>query len=436
MRDKYGPVMSVQVGRDYWVVLNDFESITEALVNQSEKFSGRVSNFINDLITKGYGIAGGDYGPEWKKLKKFGYHALRGFGFGKKSMEQNINEEAAWLIESLTSTDKKEFQTKITQAVCNIVNRLTFGTRLDYEDKRFIHMTEVTQKIFSDSREAKVVALLVMAPSLRFLPNFKQAVKDFVGDFETFLGYFEDIIADHEADFDEHDIRDYIDVFLKEMKDRGQNDPSFNKQQLAHFVRDLIDGGTGTTASTLCWVILCFANYPDHQEKIYKEILENIGESGIPSMKHQDEMPYTCAFIQEILRHRPVVPFGILHKTTEEATLNGYTIPKNTIIAPNMWAVHYDSRHFKNPKEFQPERFLDPNGKFVKPSHVISFSMGPRYCPGENLARLELFIFLTAIVQKLKVVPDNTNPLPAFESGRFNMMTYESPKFHVKFEQR
>ncbi|XP_077972267.1 vitamin D 25-hydroxylase-like [Styela clava] len=249
------------------------------------------------------------------------------------------------------------------------------------------------------------------------------------------FGYFADIITEHEANFNANDIRDFIDAFLWEMKERGGDDPVFNKQELVQYIRDLIDGGTGTTASTLCWSLLCFAKYPKHQEKIYEEIAATIGESGIPSIEHQSDMPYTCAFIQEIMRHRTVLPMGVLHKTTEDAVLNGYAIPKNTPILPNMWSVHYDPEYFENPREFRPERFINRDGKFIKSSHVIPFSLGSRHCLGEHLAKMELFIFLTAIVQKLEILPDPKQTPPSFFGGHINLI-YEAPEFQAIFLER
>ena len=53
-----------------------------------------------------------------------------------------------------------------------------------------------------------------------------------------------------------------------------------------------------------------------------------------------------------------------------------------------------------------PERFLDEQGNFVTSSYVIPFSIGPRHCLGEQLARMEIYIFLVGMVQKFEFLPD------------------------------
>nr|XP_039258459.1 cytochrome P450 2U1-like [Styela clava] len=325
---------------------------------------------------------------------------------------------------------------KLTSAVSNIISRIILDSRFDYNDKMLKHIIEMMKRNFEDTPHSRLMGTLTMAPILRFIPPFRNTAKVTADDAECLLEYVRDFIKEHEAKLDELDIRDFTDAFLSEIKKSHKDDSAFNKKQLIYFVRDLFNAGTTTTSSTLTWALLALAHNPKYQEKIAEEIQETLGEDGITSMKHRNEMPFTCAFIQELMRHRLLAPMSVLHKTTEEATLNGYTIPKDTNIAPNLWAVHFDPEHFENPEEFRPERFLDRDGTFIKSNHVIPFSIGPRHCIGEQLARMEIFIFLTGIIQKLKVVPDPEKPLPSFFGGGHGVVSYDPPPFDALFERR
>ncbi|XP_077969415.1 cytochrome P450 2U1-like [Styela clava] len=436
LKEKYGSVMSVQMGRDDWVILNDFDTINEALVKQGDKFSGRPENYVFDLITTGRALVTRDFGSIWKELHKFGLMTLKGFGVGKKGMEANVIEETPFLIENLTSKNGQRLHAKLFLAVSNIICRVILGSRFEYNDKKFNHMLEIVQKYAENTTHSKLLTALSLAPLLRFFPPFKGVAKITKDDSNSMLGYLREIVEKHESNFDENDIHDFIDAFLVEMKRSKTNNKSFNKQMLIQFIRDLFDAGSETTSTTLAWALLCFGNYPERQERIADEVMKTLGEDGVPSMKHQNEMPYTCAFIHELMRHRTLAPLSVYHKTNEEATLDGYTIPKNTTVAPNLWAVHFDPKHFENPEEFRPERFLDRDGKFVKSNHVIPFSIGPRSCLGIQLAKMEIFIFLTGIVQKLKVLPDPKKPLPSFHDGGFSLVTYQPRDFEVIFERR
>ena len=61
---------------------------------------------------------------------------------------------------------------------------------------------------------------------------------------------------------------------------------------------------------------------------------------------------------------------------------------------------------------------MDEQGNFVSSNYVIPFSVGPRHCLGEQLARMEVFIFLVGMVQKFEFFPDsNENELPTIDDG-------------------
>ncbi|PIO14694.1 hypothetical protein AB205_0000250, partial [Aquarana catesbeiana] len=71
-----------------------------------------------------------------------------------------------------------------------------------------------------------------------------------------------------------------------------------------------------------------------------------------------------------------------------------------TEIYPLLCTVHRDPTQFTTPYKFNPNHFLDDSGKFQKNDALMPFSAGKRICPGESLVPMELFIFLTTILQK------------------------------------
>ena len=73
---------------------------------------------------------------------------------------------------------------------------------------------------------------------------------------------------------------------------------------------------------------------------------------------------------------------------------------------------------WKKPEMFNPERFIDKKGEFVKPTHMIPFSAGPRLCLGEHLARMEVFIYVISLVRRFEILPDpKAECLPDITSG-------------------
>ncbi|XP_052056857.1 vitamin D 25-hydroxylase isoform X3 [Apodemus sylvaticus] len=193
----------------------------------------------------------------------------------------------------------------------------------------------------------------------------------------------------------------FVDAYLDEM-DQGQNDPlsTFSKENLIFSVGELIIAGTETTTNVLRWAILFMALYPNIQGQVHKEIDLIMGHHRRPSWEDKCKMPYTEAVLHEVLRFCNIVPLGIFHATSEDTVVRGYSIPKGTTVITNLYSVHFDEKYWKDPDMFYPERFLDSNGYFIKKEALIPFSLGRRHCLGEQLARMEMFLFFTSLLQQ------------------------------------
>ena len=71
-----------------------------------------------------------------------------------------------------------------------------------------------------------------------------------------------------------------------------------------------------------------------------------------------------------------ITPFSVPHCTNEDIQLRGFLIPKDTMIMPSMYSVHRDEKTFPDAFDFNPERFLDADGKLSKKEQLIPFSVG------------------------------------------------------------
>lgn len=147
-------------------------------------------------------------------------------------------------------------------------------------------------------------------------------------------------------------------------------------------------------------------------------------------------MLLTEAFISETMRHVTLAPLGMVHCTTDDVDLCGtYFIPKGTILHANICAAHHDPSQWERPHHFFPERFISSDGsKHLQHDSFLPFSFGKRRCPGELLARHELFLFLVGIIHQFSVTID---PSEIEDCLKPKLGVSATPKPHLlEFHQR
>ncbi|XP_035686681.1 cytochrome P450 2U1-like [Branchiostoma floridae] len=411
---KYGDVFTVYFGPRLTIVLNGYAAIHEALVKNAENFSSRSpSHAMRTPDGKTLGIAAEPYGPKLKEHRKFAMMSLRDFGVGKRSLEGKILEEARGLGDEICKTEGRPFciSQMMQNAVSNVICSIVFGRRYEYDDMAFKDLLNAINGVFS--RSFAVIFAQVFRP-MRILPGVRKPFQKLKRNQAKLINHIRDRIKEHEDTFDPKDIRDFIDAFLLESKKRqGDENSTFTEQEHAAIVYQLFVAGTDTTSTTLRWALLYMILHPDIQEKVQQEIDSVLGPNQEPAMAHRSQMPFTEATLAEVSRLASVTPMTIPHGTSNDTAFRGYNIPKNTSVTVNIWSVHHDPNLWPEPDKFDPTRFLNDEGKYVKRNEVLAFSIGRRVCLGEQLARMELFLFFTSLLQRFTFKLPEGAPKPS-----------------------
>ncbi|XP_031959838.1 cytochrome P450 2K1-like [Corvus moneduloides] len=398
---KYGPVFSVQMGHRKIVVISGYETVKEALVNQADAFAERPKVPIFEDLTKGNGVIFA-HGENWKVMRRFTLTTLRDFGMGKKVIEDRIVEEYGHLADTIASQEGKPFDASkiINAAVANIIVAMLLGKRFDYKDSRFVRLLHLT----NESMRLAGKPLVTMYNIFPYLGFFLRANKPLLRNRDEFRAYVRVTFVEHLKNLDKNDQRSLIDAFLVKQQEKSTISGYFHNDNLLSLVSNLFTAGLETISTTLNWGLLLMLKYPEIQKKVQEEIEQVIG-SNPPRIEHRAQMPYTDAVIHEIQRFANILPLDLPHETAADVTLKGYFIPKGTYIIPLLTSVLKDQSQWEKPDMFYPEHFLDASGKFVKKDAFMPFSAGRRICAGETLAKMELFLFFTSLLQRFNFHP-------------------------------
>ncbi|KAG9282743.1 cytochrome P450 2J2 [Astyanax mexicanus] len=406
---QYGDVFSVRWGSSKTVYICGYKMLKEALVTQLDSFIERPVIPLFDKIYKGRGVSLSN-GYMWKMQRKFIITHLRYFGEAKKTLELSIQQESVCLCEAFKE-EKRPFdpQFYLNTAVSNIISVLIFGHRFDYHDESYlkIQRTLVEAVSLAGSSHANLYNIFP------FLFNYIRGPHQKVfANYFAILDFVKEEVRKHKENWDPSDPRDYIDAYLAEMEKR-KSDPEagFDLDTLACATMDMFEAGTETLATTMRWALLFLMKFPEIQKKVQAEIDSVIGQSRQPTLADRPNMPYTEAVIHETQRMGNILPLGFPKRACKDITLGGYFIPKGTAMTTNLSSVLTDKNEWETPDIFNPGHFLDEQGQFRKRDAFMPFSAGKRVCLGEPLARMELFLFITSLLQRFTFSPGSGEEL-------------------------
>uniref|UniRef100_A0AAY4DFM2 Cytochrome P450 monooxygenase n=1 Tax=Denticeps clupeoides TaxID=299321 RepID=A0AAY4DFM2_9TELE len=404
LAEKYGEVFSLRWGSEKTVFISGYKMVKEALVTQQDSFIDRPEIPLFHVTYKGLGVALSN-GYLWKMQRKFFNSHLKNFGEGKKTLELSIQQEAHYLCEAFREENGGPFNPHflLNNAVGNVMCSTVFGHRFEYNDEKFLNVLRWDSEAVTLAGSARAQLFNAFPALFEYLPGPHQTIHS---NYAKIVAFLREEVVKHRNSWDPSDPRDYIDSYLGEIeKNKGDAAAGFHIDNLVICTLDMIEAGTESAATTLRWALFFMMMYPDIQEKVQAEIDSVIGQSRQPNHADRPSMPYTDAVIHETQRLGNIVPLGFPKVASKDTTLAGYFIPKGTMVTTNLSTVLKDKNEWETPEIFNPGHFLDAHGKFRRREAFLPFSAGKRMCVGEQLARMELFLYFTSLLQNFTFSP-------------------------------
>ncbi|XP_065941966.1 steroid 17-alpha-hydroxylase/17,20 lyase isoform X3 [Magallana gigas] len=359
---KYGPVTLFSFGPIRTVFLNNYEVVMEAMVKRKADFAGRPASVTFSLVSEGYkDIAVASYSPMWQYHRRVAIKALSK-EIGDPDVEFLLREKD--LINKTVGNGLREDMLPFLKDV--------------YPSGRYVIIKEAADRVFS---------------------------------------FLHKLLHEHQETFDPNNIRDFTDHLLvaRSEAEKSGDDESLEKLNdtyLVQTVSDIFFAGVDTTRLTLEWFLCFMSGLPEIQAKCQAEIDKKIGRR-CPSIADRQSLPYTEACIYETMRAGVIAGLGLPHLTICDTHVGGYDIPKDTVVLINHFALHRDTKYWKDPEKFDPLRYLDEDGKMdpTKLDSWLPFSAGRRVCLGESIAKSEILMMCVHLLQWFEIsLPEGTKP--------------------------
>ncbi|XP_054923749.1 cytochrome P450 3A4-like [Dermacentor andersoni] len=169
----------------------------------------------------------------------------------------------------------------------------------------------------------------------------------------------------------------------------------------------LFMAGFETTGTTLACMAYLLAKHQDVQDRLREEILAVLNRDGGFMYDNVFSMKYMDQVISETLRcHSPVTGFTT-RRCARDYVHNGITIPAGTSIVIANHYMSNDPAYWKEPENFDPERFSPENKCQVDPTVYQPFGQGPRNCVGMRFAQLEMKLAMAKLLAQYKLILDD-----------------------------
>ena len=405
MRKTYGDVISISMGSWSAVVINGRDAIREALVTKGDDFSGRPAFTTARLLNEGRNFAFSEFGAIWKMHRKIVSNVMYMFTNARTNPSEDIiRSEANTIVEEFVAHGDESFCPLVALEVASasLMYQLCYGAHTNVrEDADFMKRLNGSREFQKFNRAGNPVDVM---PWLRYVMPGK--VTSFFRLIREGVAARIRKVEEHEATFDDKNLRDITDglIHAGSTLSAEARAVGLDRQRVLESLDTIFGAGVSTVTSTLQWSVCLMAAHPEVQEKVFRQIDEVVGQGRAAALSDRADLPLVEATIYEVLRFSCAVPFGLPHCTTRDTTLRGYDIPEGTVVLVNLHSIFVDEELWGDPRAFRPERFLGEGGGLDRGlvEQVAAFSLGRRRCVGEFLARMELFLFFTTLLQRLR----------------------------------
>ncbi|XP_020579085.1 indoleacetaldoxime dehydratase-like [Phalaenopsis equestris] len=335
LSDLHGPLILLRLGRHPTLVVSSPSAVQEITQTQDHLFLNRpLFKATHELFYHGRDIAFAPYGEYWREMKKTAIlHLLS----SKKveSYKKVRKEEVGFMMEEIgrtmtTATNMTEVFNSLSR---DVVSRVVIGraARRTWWEHGLRSLIDESSELTGEFYVGDYIPLL--GSIFGVVGGFERRLRNVFQRSDELL---EQIMRERRKEEDDgsyvanHSFLDCLLTLQGKMKCEGV---AFDDASIKAIVKDMFGAGTEATSIPMEWAMAELLRHPASMKKLKQEIINTVGPNEtIIKEKHLSKMSYLKAVIKEVLRLHPPGSIIVRRHLTEETTINGYRIPKGTMV--------------------------------------------------------------------------------------------------------
>ncbi|XP_067136945.1 cytochrome P450 3A8-like isoform X2 [Centruroides vittatus] len=398
--NKYGKVFGIYEGSNPALMVGEPELLKNILVKDFYAFSEqRRVRFGDPILDRVFVLQSYE---RWKELRNIISPA---FTSGKlRMMVKDSNYCAQGLLENFIQIARENREVVVndyfTAFLMDVIAKCAFGVKLDSRKDPNNLFVAAIQELIGPIPWRFIIA--------GYFPGFAKLIRMSIFNPQTitfFRNVVLQVIRERENLKDEEKPMDFLQLMLdfKNNQDRKNEKKILDLDDVvAQCIIFVIAGFTAMTG-TFIYAAHQLAVSPEIQEKLIDEIDQTIKDNEELNYDNISNMKYLDAFLEEVLRYH-TLPIRLERTAVQDYKLGdtGLVIPKGTVVAVPVHAIHHDPNYFPDPEKFDPDRFLAEQRKNIIPYTSMPFGIGPRNCLGMKFAQMQIKIALAMVLQRIK----------------------------------
>ncbi|KAK4478296.1 hypothetical protein RD792_017585 [Penstemon davidsonii] len=403
----YGPLMSLRIGGQLLIVATSPDVVKEIHKTHNRVFSGRYFpsfNYYVPDINHASLVMAKECNDTWRFLRGISQSCI--FSTSAIESASTIRKSKVTEMVNFVRNEKQGKVVNIEDTVyatfANIITNVMISRNLFSVEGKGANDVEVMKFLQEVIEKSSKLGLADMFPSLKVVDLWSRGKAMRIYDNTNLI--WADMIKERRATKDKtNSCQDFFDVLDENL---------FSDVQIAILLTELLIGGTDSTTITSIWLMTELIKNQEILSRVRNEIRNQAIKENEIDESLLSECQYFHACIKESLRLHIPGPFGVPHRATDTCNVNGYVIPKDSVVLVNAWAIQVDHNNWEDASSFKPERFLDSKIDFRGADfEYIPFGTGQRMCPGANMAIKNVRFVVASLLHYFEwSLPDGVDP--------------------------